>query len=95
MENQEAYEKARKRVESKVEFYTHLAAYVVVNAVLLIINLSTSPGYLWFKWPLMGWGIGLIFHGLEVFIFSEGSQLRERMIEKEMNKEAARNRQED
>lgn len=90
MENQEAYEKAKKRVEAKIGFYIHLAVYVGVNVLLIIINLSTSPGYLWFKWPLLGWGIGLFFHGMSIFVFS-GRRLREakeRMIEEEMKKES-------
>jgi hypothetical protein len=90
MENQEAYEKAKKRVEAKIGFYIHLAVYVGVNVLLIIINLSTSPGYLWFKWPLLGWGIGLFFHGMSIFLFS-GRRLREakeRMIEEEMKKES-------
>jgi hypothetical protein len=90
MENQEAYEKAKKRVEAKIGFYIHLAVYVGVNVLLIIINLSTSPGCLWFKWPLLGWGIGLFFHGMSIFLFS-GRRLREakeRMIEEEMKRES-------
>jgi hypothetical protein len=86
MENQEAYERAKKRVEAKIGFYIHLAVYVGVNLLLVIINLTTSPHYLWFKWPLMGWGIGLFFHGLGIFAFSKGEAIKERMIEKEMKK---------
>ena len=90
MENQEAYEKAKKRVEARIGFYVHLAVYVGVNVLLVIINLSASPEYLWFKWPLMGWGIGLFFHGMSIFVFS-GRRLREakeRMIEEEMKRES-------
>ncbi len=50
----EKYEKAKKRVEEIKGFYTHLIVYVCVNIVLVIINLVTSPGALWFYWPLMG-----------------------------------------
>ena len=69
----------------------HLAVYIAVSILLIIINLNTSPHYLWFKWPLIGWGIGVCFHGLGVFIFSEGSAIKEQMIEKEMKKEALKN----
>jgi hypothetical protein len=65
-------------------FYIHLAAYVGVNLLLMIINIMTAPGDLWFKWPLVGWGIGLFFHGLGVFTSPKGSSIKERMIEKEM-----------
>ena len=80
----EAYEKAKKRVEEKMGFYSHLAAYLVVNAILLVINLTQSPRDLWFFWPLLGWGIGVFFHGMGVFVWGEGSSLKDRMIEKEM-----------
>lgn len=90
MGNPEAYERAKKRVEAKIGFYIHLAVYVGVNLLLMIINLTRSPEYLWFKWPLFGWGIGLFFHGLSVFILS-GERFRaikEGMIEKEIKKDS-------
>ena len=93
MEHQEAYEKARKRVEAKIGFYVHLGVYVGVNLLLIIINFMTSPEYLWFKWPLMGWSIGLFFHGVGVFASLKGDSVKERMIEKEM--EAMRKREGD
>jgi hypothetical protein len=93
MEHQEAYEKARKRVEAKIGFYIHLAVFVGVNLLLIVINLVTAPGHLWFRWPLMGWGIGLFFHGVGVFSSFKGDSIRERMIEKEM--EAMRKREAD
>jgi hypothetical protein len=34
----------------------------------------------------MGWGIGLIIHGLQVYL-STNSSFKERMIEKEMRKQ--------
>jgi len=89
MQEPEAYQRASKRVEAKIGFYIHLAVYVGVNLLLVIINLTTSPEYLWFKWPLFGWGIGVFFHGMSVFVFS-GSKfkgIKERMIEEEMKKE--------
>jgi len=86
MENQEAYERAKKRVEAKMGFYIHLGVYIGVNILLIIINFLTSPHYLWFKWPLIGWGIGLVFHGLGFFFYSKGESIKERMIEKEMKK---------
>ena len=48
-------------------FYVHLTQYGAMMVVLLIINLLTSPGYLWVIWPALGWGIGVAAHGLNVF----------------------------
>jgi len=90
MENQEAYQRAKRRAEAKIGFYIHLAVYVGVNILLVIINLSTSPQYIWFIWPLLGWGIGLFFHGMSIFVFS-GKKFRgikEKMIQDEMKKES-------
>ena len=90
MENQEAYEKAKKRVEAKVGFYIHLAVYVGVNLLLIVINVATSPQYLWFKWPLLGWGIGLFFHGMSIFVFSgrKFKGIKENMIQKEIKRQS-------
>ena len=92
MENREAYERARKRVAAKISFYIHLTVYVVINMLLVVINLVTSPGHLWFYWALFGWGIGLFFHGLSVFFFTRLGSLKEAMIEKEMARMSSRTR---
>ena len=51
----------------KVGLYIHATVYVAVNVLLITINLSTAPGQLWFKWPLLGWGIGLLAHAAAAF----------------------------
>ena len=88
MENKKAYKKAKKRAEAKIGFYIHLAVYIAVNIVLITINLLTSPQYIWFKWPLIGWGIGVFFHAMGVFVFTGKSAIKEKMIEKEIMREA-------
>lgn len=45
---QEIYEEARKRVKKKRDFYSHLGAYLIVNAVLVVIWLLSWRGYMWF-----------------------------------------------
>ncbi|WHI49735.1 2TM domain-containing protein [Microbulbifer sp. MLAF003] len=52
-------------------FYSHVITYVLVIIGLFILNLITSPGYFWVLWAALGWGIGLISHGMSVFeVFS-------------------------
>jgi transcriptional regulator with XRE-family HTH domain len=34
-----------------------LIIFIAVNIMLFIINITTSPEYLWFIYPLLGWGI--------------------------------------
>ena len=51
----------------RVKFFAHLRSYLIVNAVLFVINLITGPGYLWVMWPMLGWGIGLAFDASDTF----------------------------
>jgi len=82
---EEIYEEAKKRVESKRGFYKHLIIYIIVNAVLVIIwAFPGGRGYPWFWWVIGGWGIGVLFNFIEVFIWPKG---RDRAaIEKEAEK---------
>src|SRR5262245_30787079 len=54
----------------KVGLYIHATVYVAVNVLLITINLSTAPGHIWFQWPLLGWGIGLLAHAAAAFSLS-------------------------
>ena len=75
MENQEAYQRVKKRAGEKLGFHIHLSAYIVVITLLAVINLRTSNQYIWFKWPLFGWGIGVFFHAMGVFFFQRNSSV--------------------
>jgi hypothetical protein len=88
-QNEERYNKARKRVEEIKGFYGNLTAYIVVNAALLAINLITSPDHLWFYWPLIGWGIGVAIHGMKVYNYLPflGKDWEERKMKEFMDKE--------
>ncbi|WP_299218236.1 2TM domain-containing protein [uncultured Aquimarina sp.] len=90
MENTEAYQKAKKKVKAKLNFKTHLTVYLVVNAILISINLINSPDYLWFVWPLMGWGIAIFWHAMSVFVINKESGITESMIRREMDKQLSK-----
>jgi len=65
----DAYKKAYREVEKEEAqrgFVAHLLAYIVVNAGLVVCNIFFVPGYLWFFWPLIFWGLGLVGHYLGV-----------------------------
>jgi hypothetical protein len=89
MEDQEKYEAARKRVEDIKGFYVHVLIYLAVNLLLFIINITSSPGGYWFYWPLLGWGIGVLIHGLSVFVFEGlfGKQWEEKKIKAILEKD--------
>jgi transcriptional regulator with XRE-family HTH domain len=48
-------------------FYLHLLQYAVTIAVLAIANIWLYPRYLWVGWIALGWGLGVLFHGLKAF----------------------------
>jgi 2TM domain len=77
---------ARRQVERKIGFYLHLAIYLIVNSGLLLLNFLHNPGQPWALGPILGWGIGLLFHGLAVFLRAPGAQWKQRMIERELQK---------
>jgi 2TM domain-containing protein len=61
------YERAEgelRAIEGRRGFYIHAAVYVLVNILLIVINLMFVSGFLWFFFPLLGWGIGLTMHFL-------------------------------
>ena len=82
---QMAYEKASKRVEELKGFYGNLISYCIFIPFLIFINFQTSPQYYWFWWPMLGWGIGLISHGIKTF--GIGTDWEERQIKKYMERE--------
>jgi hypothetical protein len=61
------YERAEaqlRAIEGRRGFCIHAAVYVLVNILLIIINLMFVSTFLWFFFPLIGWGIGLTMHFL-------------------------------
>jgi hypothetical protein len=74
MTEEQIYEEAKRRVKVKKDFYGHLTAWVIVNAVLIIVwALSTPRVHPWFLYPLCIWGFFVLLHGLRVFIFERKS----------------------
>jgi len=59
------YKKTYRKVEKENElrrFFIHLTAYVLANIMMIIINFVCEPNNIWFYWPLLGWGAGVLFH---------------------------------
>ncbi|WP_318640299.1 2TM domain-containing protein [Flavobacterium ardleyense] len=91
-QEQARFERAQKKVKSIKGFYTHFVVYLLVNAFIIIslyLNLDKGEQF-WhfstFSTPLF-WGIGLAFHGLNVFgqTLFFGNKWEERKIQEFMN----------
>jgi hypothetical protein len=61
--------RARRRTErARAGFRVHLSVFVVVQVLLFVTWLVTTPGgFPWFVFPFLGWGIGLAAHAMVVF----------------------------
>jgi len=89
--NDEKYEEAKRRVKELRDFYRNLLTYVGINILLIIINLITSPGSLWFYWVTIFWGIAILLHASKVFILKGkflGKEWEEKKIKEMMGKES-------
>lgn len=90
MPNDNAYARSRKRAKAKLGFFNHAIVYAVVIGFLFIINFATSSEHLWAFWPAIGWGIALAIHGATVYLQTDQAEMLDRMTEREMEREKAR-----
>ncbi len=87
------YLSVKKQVQEIKAFYGNLVSYVTVILFLLFINLKYTPDHLWFFWPMLGWGIGLLFHGMKAFNFVPmlGQEWEQKKIKEFMEQEKNNN----
>ncbi|HNQ26984.1 MAG TPA: 2TM domain-containing protein [Aquaticitalea sp.] len=90
---QDRYDRAVKKVKQIKGFYSHLLVYIVINLMIFVLNVQDlEPGESYFQWQnfltLFFWGIGLLAHGLSVFIpdIILGKGWEERKIKEYMDK---------
>jgi hypothetical protein len=79
---QEQRQQAIRRIQAKRDFRGHLAVYLAVNALLVLIWALTSAAYFWPIWPMLGWGIGVVAHGVSVYARPAG--ISEAQIDREL-----------
>ena len=86
--NSEEYKAAKRKVDAMKGFYGHLISYIVVIAFFSVVNFLTSPNYPWVIWVILGWGIGIFWHGFGVFMMGNtwGKNWEEKKIREIMDK---------
>jgi len=52
--------------KSKMRLHKHLGMYLGVMGFLIIINILTWNGSIWFHWPALGWGLLLFLHWIKI-----------------------------
>ena len=63
---------ATRRVRRLTGFKIHALVYMLVNLGLLATNIATGGGH-WHWFPFLGWGLGLLIHGLVTFSALRGN----------------------
>jgi Mn2+/Fe2+ NRAMP family transporter len=90
-----AMERARARAHELRDYYRHLLIYVLVCALLVVIDLvdgteggDTLIGLNWAFWPIVGWGIAVLIHTISVVFSFDGWEERKarRLYERERNR---------
>lgn len=89
-QNEIKYLEAQKKVKKLKGFYIHATVYVLVNLFIIADNvkkgmdLSDMNNY----WTAIFWGVGLLGHGLSVFLptFILGKNWEEKKIKELMEK---------
>ena len=84
-EENNAYLRAKKRVDELKGFYGNLTSYCIVIPSLALINYITYWDHKWFIYPMLGWGLGITFHAIGVFGY--GKSWEERKIQEIINKD--------
>ena len=77
---------ARRRAGAKMGWYIHATVFVLVNLGMFALSYSGFTRRPWSMAPVLGWGAGLLLHGISVFILATGSPLRERMLQRERDR---------
>lgn len=81
---------ARKRVKARLGWYTHALVYACVIGGLALIG--AWQGRYWPIAPALGWGLGLLMHGLAVFVWGASSRFQDGMLQRERERLAQQQR---
>lgn len=88
------YQQALKRVKQIKGFYSHAAIYLIINIMIVAFNIQElDEGETYFQYhnffTAFFWGLGLLAHGLSVFMPSMlmGKDWEEKKIKELMEKD--------
>ncbi len=96
MTDDEKLLKARERVRKIKGFYNNVITFVLVNILLLIINLVTDRGNIWFYWVTLIWGFILIVQAINLFTIRNrflGDEWEEKKVRELLERENKKEKQ--
>ena len=71
------------RLKKKADFRNHLLAYLLFNGALVVVWFMTGAAFFWPAIPMLGWGIGVVFHAEDVY---GNNEISEADIRREMER---------
>lgn len=75
---------ARRRAGRKMGWYIHALVFLTVNTGLALLSLYAGRHFAVFV--AFGWGLGLLIHGMVVFLLPPGGKMRETLVTKERDR---------
>jgi hypothetical protein len=67
LEEQELRERAIESLKKKRDFWSHVFAWALVNSFVVGVWVVTGSGFFWPIFPILGWGVGVFFHGWDAY----------------------------
>ena len=82
------YARAKKKVKEIKDFYVHFSIYLLMVPVFVLLNLN-STSFPWALFPIVGWGLGVSGHAMEVFNYNPilGKGWEERKLKEFMDED--------
>ncbi len=63
---------AAQKVSFRFSVKIHIYIFILINILLIIVNLFSTPGLYWFFFPLFSWLVGLTMHVLAYILYARG-----------------------
>ena len=67
-------------------FYSHLIKYIIVITALGILNYLKTPNKAWAIWVALIWGVSILWHAYQTFVWGFSPKWEKRFIEKQLKK---------
>lgn len=85
-------EQALRSLKKRRDFHTHAFVYLTINLLVwgiwAIIGATSGSWFPWPVWVTLGWGIGLIFNGWDVYVRKPITEVE---LQREVDRLAHRN----
>ena len=83
-------EQEARRIRRHRAFWLHVSVWAATNIFLVVVWAMTGGGYPWFLFPLFGWAIGVVAHGVAAYGLADVNDIVLQREQKRMTTEDTR-----